>query len=145
MKVLMVGASCEYASMVVPELKSRGATVRALIRSTEKEAEAREHGADETAVGDLTDSASLRRAAEGVDGVFHINPAFAPHEAELGVAMAQAAQGAGVRKFTFSGVIHPSIARMVNHIGKAPVEQAIYESGMSSRCCTRPCSCRRSR
>ena len=62
--------------------------------------------------------------------MFHINPAFAPHEAELGVSMVQAAQGAGVQKFTFSGVIHPSIARMVNHIGKGPVEQAIYESGM---------------
>ena len=131
MKVLMVGASGDYASMVVPELKKRGATVRALIRSADKEAGAREHGADETVVGDLSDSESLRRAAAGVDGVFHINPAFAPHEADLGVNMVQAAVGAGVRKFTFSGVIHPSIARMVNHGGKAPVEEAIYESGMA--------------
>ena len=130
MKILMVGASGDYASMVVPELKRRGAAVRALIRSADKVAEAREHGADETVVGDLNDSDSLRRAAEGIDGVFHINPAFAPHEAELGIAMVQAARSAGVRKFTFSGVIHPSIARMVNHSGKAPVEQAIYESGM---------------
>ena len=41
MKVLMVGASGDYASMVVPELKKRGATVRALVRSADKEAEAR--------------------------------------------------------------------------------------------------------
>lgn len=72
----------------------------------------------------------MRAAAEGVDGVFHINPAFAPDEADMGVAMVDAAKAAGVRKFVFSGVIHPSISKMVNHAAKQPVEEAIYESGM---------------
>jgi uncharacterized protein YbjT (DUF2867 family) len=130
MKILMVGASGKYAGLVLPELKRRGATVRALIRSEDKTEEAHREGADETAVGDLNDIASLRKAAEGVDGVFHINPAFAPNEAELGVSMVQAAMASGVRKFVFSGVIHPSISKMSNHASKRAVEEALYESGL---------------
>lgn len=66
-----------------------------------------------------------------MDGVFHINPAFASREADLGVAMVRAAKDAGVRKFVFSGVIHPSLSKMANHSAKRPVEEALYESGMN--------------
>lgn len=130
MKVLMVGATGGNAGLVLPELEKRGVTVRALVRDESKADAAQRAGADETVVGDLQDSASLRDAAEGVDGVFHINPAFAPDEAGMGVAMVEAARDAGVRKFVFSGVYHPSISRMVNHAAKQPVEEALYESKM---------------
>ncbi len=130
MKVLVVGATGRFAGLVVPELKRRGATVRALLRSERQAEQAMEQGADETAIGNLENAESLRAAAVGVDGVFHINPAFAPEEGELGVRMVEAAGASRVRKFVFSGVIHPSIARMTNHAGKQPVEQALYESGM---------------
>jgi uncharacterized protein YbjT (DUF2867 family) len=130
MRVLMVGANGKYAGLVLPELKKRGVTVRALIRNGQNADEVRRQGADEVAIGDLNQGDSLRRAARDVDGVFHINPAFAPNEAELGVSMVYAAKAAGVRKFTFSGVFHPSISKMVNHAAKRPVEEALYESGM---------------
>jgi uncharacterized protein YbjT (DUF2867 family) len=104
--------------------------VRALIRDEGRAEAARQHGAGETVVGDLSDAASLRRAAEGVDAVFHIGPGFAPGEAEMGVAMVEAAKAAGVGKFVFSGVIHPSLSKLTNHVAKLPVEEAIYESGM---------------
>ncbi len=130
MKVLMVGATGKYASLVLPELIKRGATVRALVQDESKIEAAREQGAAETAVGNLRDPASLRAAAAGVDGVFHINPAFAPDEADMGVAMVEAAKAAGVPKFAFSSVIHPSISKMANHAGKRPVEEALYESGL---------------
>ena len=130
MKVLMVGATGQYANLVVPELKQRGATIRALVRNSDKAETARQQGVDETAIADLNDSDSLRASATGVDGVFHINPAFAPNEAELGVAMVEAAKAAGVQKFVFSGAIHPSISKLSNHAAKRPVEEALYESGM---------------
>jgi uncharacterized protein YbjT (DUF2867 family) len=130
MKVLMVGATGKYASYVVPELKQRGVIVRALVRDQDKADAARQQGADEALVGDLRDLESLRAAAQGVEGVFHLNPAFAPDEAALGVAMVEAAMAAGVRKFVFSSVIHPSIAALSNHAAKRPVEEALCESGM---------------
>jgi uncharacterized protein YbjT (DUF2867 family) len=130
MKVLMVGATGKYASLVVPELKQRGVTVRALVREESKSDVARQQGAEEIAIADLNNSASLRAAASHVDSVFHINPAFAPNEAELGTAMVEAAKAAGVSKFVFSSVIHPSISKLSNHAAKRPVEEALYESGM---------------
>jgi uncharacterized protein YbjT (DUF2867 family) len=130
MKVLMVGATGKYASHVIPELKQRGVTIRALARNPDKLEAARHQGADEAVVGDLNDAESLRAAANGMDGVFHLNPAFAPNEAELGVAMVEAATAVGVRKFVFSSVIHPSISALSNHAAKRPVEEALCESGM---------------
>jgi uncharacterized protein YbjT (DUF2867 family) len=131
MKVLMVGATGTYASYVVPALKQRGVTIRALVRDKDKLEVARQQGAAEAVVGDLGDAESLRAAASDMEGVFHLNPAFAPNEAELGVAMVEAAKAAGVRKFVFSGVIHPSISALSNHTAKCPVEEALYESGMN--------------
>jgi uncharacterized protein YbjT (DUF2867 family) len=129
MKVLTIGATGKYAGLVVPELKKREVTVRALVRDEKEIAAARKRGADETVIGDLSDSASLRAAAKGADGVFHLNPAFAPDEAGMGAAMVEAAKASGVRKFVFSSVYHPSLS-MVNHAAKRPVEEALYESGM---------------
>jgi uncharacterized protein YbjT (DUF2867 family) len=130
MKVLIVGATGKYASHVVPELKQRGVTIRALVRDKDKIETAKQQGADEAVVGDLGDADSLQAAASGVEGVFHLNPAFAPNEADLGVAMVEAAKAAGVRKFVFSSVIHPSISALSNHAAKRPVEEALCESGM---------------
>lgn len=130
MKVLTIGAAGQYAGLVVPEMKKRVVAVRALVRDEKEARAAHKRGADETAIGDLRDSASLRAAAKGVDGVFHLNPAFAPDEAEMGVAMVEAAKAAGVKKFVFSSVFHPSISKMVNHAAKRPVEEALFESGM---------------
>lgn len=101
MKVLMVGATGKFAGLVIPELKKRGASIRALLRDESKAGAARERGVEETAIGDLSDAGSLHKAVEGVDGVFHIGPGFAPNEAEMGVAMVSAAKAAGVRKFFF--------------------------------------------
>jgi uncharacterized protein YbjT (DUF2867 family) len=130
MNVVMVGATGRNAGAVLPELVERGVAVRALVRDQQRADVARRRGAAEAVVADLSDPASLRAAVAGAEGVFHINPAFAPGEADMGVAMVEAARTAGVRKFVFSGVIHPSISAMVNHTAKQPVEEALCSSGM---------------
>ena len=131
MKVLMVGATGKYAGHILPELKKRGVKVRALVRNHESERRAKDLGADETAIGDLEEPRGLISAAVGVDGVFHIGPAFAPRESDMGVIMVEAARAAGVSKFVFSSVMHPSLSKLTNHASKRPVEAAIYESGMT--------------
>lgn len=131
MRILAVGATGPYAGLVVPELKKRNLIVRALIRDFSRQGLARERGADEIAVGDLCNPVSLRAALEDVDGVFHIGPAFAPREIDMGITMVDAAHAAGVRKFVFSSVIHPSLLALTNHAAKIPVEEALCESGMN--------------
>ncbi|HEY1806911.1 MAG TPA: NmrA family NAD(P)-binding protein [Acidobacteriaceae bacterium] len=131
MKVLAVGATGQYAGLVIPELHQRGITVRALLRNRRREADVRQLGAEEIAIGDLADPVSLRKAVEGADGVFHINPSFAPNEIDMGIGMVDAARAAGVSRFVFSSIIHPPILGLRNHAAKLPVEEALYESGMN--------------
>ena len=129
MRVLMVGATGRHARLVLHELTKRGVKVRALVRNEERAQLARRNGAEETVIGDLTESASLADAVAGMEGVFHIGPAHAAAEADMGLAMVDAARAAGVRKFVFSGVIHPSISAMTNHAAaKLPVKDALYSS-----------------
>jgi uncharacterized protein YbjT (DUF2867 family) len=129
MRVLMVGATGRHAHWVLRELTHRGVSVRALVRNEDRAQVARQNGAEEVAIGDLTEPASLTEAVAGMEGVFHIGPAHSAGEAEMGVAMVDAARAAGVRKFVFSGVIHPSISAMTNHAAaKLPVEEALYSS-----------------
>ncbi|MDT5354769.1 MAG: hypothetical protein QOJ56_3301 [Mycobacterium sp.] len=131
MRVLMVGATGRHAHWVLRELTKRGVSVRALVRDQQRADVARQNGATEVAFGDLTEPAGLRDVLAGMDGVFHIGPAHAAREAEMGVAMVNAARSAGVRKFVFSGVIHPSISALTNHAAaKLPVEEALYSSDL---------------
>jgi uncharacterized protein YbjT (DUF2867 family) len=128
--VLAVGATGPFAGLVPPALLRRGIRVRALVHSPAKVESLRQHGVEEIAIGNLRDLASLERAVEGVDGVFHIGPAFVADEAELGLNMVEAAQRAGVRRFVFSSVIQPTSSRLSNHASKIAVEDAIFASGM---------------
>jgi uncharacterized protein YbjT (DUF2867 family) len=129
MRVLALGATGQFAGLVVPALVSRGVQVRALVHDPAKKDQVLNAGAEEAAAGDLRDSGSLRTALDGVDGVFLIIPAFAPDAAELGTGVVAAAQAAGVRRIVFSGVYHPSLS-LVNHASTRPVEEAIYHSGL---------------
>ena len=128
--ILAVGAAGKFAGLVVPELAKRGAHVRGLVSKAEQISVARDHGAVEVAVGDLRDRASLDAALLGIERVFYIAPAFLSDEAEVGLAMVEAAEAAGVRRFVFSSVIHPVLTELPNHAAKGPVEQAVLDSGM---------------
>ena len=126
--ILVVGAAGKFASLVVPELVKRGATVRALVRNESKAAVARSMGATEVAIGDLSAGDSLVAACEGVGGIFHIGPAFVASEAAMGVSLVETAERSGVSKFVFSSVIQPTNVSLANHASKIPVEDAVYSS-----------------
>ena len=128
MKVLAVGAAGASAGLVTRALSAKGVEVRGLVHSARREAVARENGATETVVADLDDKAALVAALGGVDGVFHVVPAFVPDEAATGLVMVEAAVEAGIRRLVFSSVYHPSLLSLSNHRDKQPVEQAIYDS-----------------
>jgi len=128
--ILAIGAAGKFAGLVVPEIVQRGGAVRGLVRSEAKAEEARANGATEIAIGDLSDRAAVEEALRGVDGVFYLAPAFLPNEAQVGVQLVEAAKAAGVRRFVFSGAIHPVISALANHNAKPAVEEALIRSGM---------------
>lgn len=131
MKILMIGATGKFAGYVLPELKKRGASVRALVRNQQSARKAQERGANETVIGDLADLRSLISAAEGTDSAFLILPAFVPDESKLGLNFVLTAKTAGVHKIVFSGVVHPTLIELSNHASKIAVEQALYTSGLT--------------
>jgi uncharacterized protein YbjT (DUF2867 family) len=130
MTILAVGAAGQFAGLVLSALAQRGARVRGLVRKPEQAEQVRSHGAAEVAVGDLRDRASLEPALRDIDRVFYIAPAFFPGEAEVGKGVLDAAIQAGVRRFVFSSVIHPVLSDLVNHAGKAAVEEAVLNSDL---------------
>ena len=127
--ILVVGAAGNAAGAVVNALAARGARVRGLVRDPDRHDEVTRRGAAEVVVADLTDPAQVRLALEGVDSAFYVAPAFIDDEAALGVEFVEQARTAGVRRLVFSSVIHPTLD-LVNHAAKAPVERALYDSGM---------------
>ena len=51
-------------------------------------------------------------------------------EAQAGLDFVAAAVEAGVRRLVFSSAIHPVLSALPNHAAKAPVEEAILDSGL---------------
>ena len=83
--ILVVGAGGVFGRYVAPELIARSARVRGLVHHDRAEAVARATGVTDIARADLRDEKAVRRALEGVVGVFYIPPKFLPDEAEIGV------------------------------------------------------------
>ena len=130
MMILAFGAAGNFAGSVIPALATRGARVRAFIHRPEQAELVRGHGATEVAIGDLRDRPALDAALKDVGAVFYIAPAFIPGEADVGKTVVKAAINAGVRRFVFSAVIHPVLSDLINHVAKAPVEEAVLNSGL---------------
>jgi uncharacterized protein YbjT (DUF2867 family) len=128
--ILAVGAAGKSAGLVVPELAERGLKVRGMVRDLKQSDAVLRRGAAEVVLGDLRDARSLEAALRNVRSIFYIAPAFIPNEAQIGVNLVNAARAAGVRRFVFSSVIHPTIGALVNHKAKAPVEEPVLLSGM---------------
>ncbi len=130
MNVLIIGSTGDYAKLIIPALQNKGIKVKGLVRDEKKGQKAIANGVEETVIANLNDVESLQKAVQNVDGVFHINPVFSKNEVQMGLNMVKAAAGAGVEKFVFSSVYHPSLS-LGNHASKRPVEEALYQSNLN--------------
>ena len=126
---LVFGAAGHAAGYVVSALAARNVRVRGFVRQAGRRDAALKRGAAEVVVGDLSERDSVRAALADVTAVFYLAPAFIADEADIGMAIIEQSRRAGVRRFVFSSVIHPGLD-LINHSAKAPVECALYDSGM---------------
>ncbi|MFE3319672.1 NAD(P)H-binding protein [Nocardia sp. NPDC059195] len=123
--VLVTGATGTVGSALIPALRARGVTVRAMTRNPD-------HCVPgvETAVADLQDPASVAAALQGIDAVF-LNSPSAPDAAALQIQFADLARDAGVHRLVLLSQYAARIDSPVRFLRwHAEVEAHVSELGL---------------
>lgn len=138
MKVLVTGATGFTGGHLAATLASRGDEVRALVRPRSRskfDASALPSRGVKAVEGDLADAAAVRRAAEGVDVVYHIaatyrdagqpDAAYRTINVQGTVNVLEAAKAGGARR-----MVHCSTGGVHGHIANPPAnEEAPFNPG----------------
>ncbi len=143
--MLVTGASGYVGRRLVARLAERGTPVRALVHRSRGELPA---GA-EAVTGDITDSASLAGACEGVDAVVNLASITADRKpppggydrvnAEGPAALAAAARAAGVRRLVHLAGIDTTVGPPGPYLaGRRRGDAAVLASGIESVAILRP-------
>jgi uncharacterized protein YbjT (DUF2867 family) len=128
-RILVTGATGNTGAMVLRELATRGASVRAMVRDTPGSARLRDTPA-EIVHGDFNDPRSLEMALEGVTHAYLVTPSSPDAEAQQ-IRFAEAAAAAGVRhlvKLSQLAADEGSPVRFLRY--HAAVERRIRELGV---------------
>ena len=129
MSILVIGGTGQVGSQIVSRLLDKGAQVRVMTRSADKQATL--PAGAEGAVGDMSDPPSLQRVFAGVESAVLIT-AVHPDETAHGLFAVKAARKAGVKKIVYMSVVMPPGSTQIPHFAsKIPIENAIKESGMA--------------
>jgi uncharacterized protein YbjT (DUF2867 family) len=135
--ILVTGVTGQQGGAVTRQLLKQPAfTVRALTRDSAKPAaRALAQSGAEVIQGDLDDPASVRRAVEGIYGVFSVqNFMEAGYDGEIrqGKLIADAAKAAGVQHLVYSSVVSADHHTGLAHFeSKWQIEQHIGQGGLS--------------
>jgi uncharacterized protein YbjT (DUF2867 family) len=136
---LVTGATGYVGGRLVPPLIGRGYSVRALARNPEKLAGVPWRDRVELMRGDLSDTASLRVAFEGIEVVYYLVHSMGTTKdfeaAEIASAhnVVAAARDAGVKRLVYLGGLHPSDTPLSPHLrSRAAVGDILLESGIET-------------
>lgn len=137
--ILLTGATGFVGAHVVHALRAEDRPLRALMRDGADAGRLHAWGC-ETAVGDMTDPASLQRAVEGCDTVIHLVAILSGKPRDFERVMSQgtrdllsAAREAGVRRFLHMsalGTDERTKELVPYYRAKWEMEQAVKESGL---------------
>jgi uncharacterized protein YbjT (DUF2867 family) len=130
--ILISGAGGKTGKAVITALIARGASVRALVRSSAHDAVLKALGVNDVVIGDMDDPHVLSKAMHGAEAVYHICPNVSPREIAFGKAMIGAAKRAGVQRFVYHSVLHPQIEAMPHHWNKMRVEEMLFSSKLDA-------------
>jgi uncharacterized protein YbjT (DUF2867 family) len=133
--ILVTGATGRQGGAALRHLRQKGFTVRAFTRDPAQDAARALVGpGTEVVQGDLNDRASVRRALEGVQGVFSVQTSVeqgVESEVRQGILLANEAKGSDVRHFIYSSVASADRNTFVPHFdSKYKIEEHIRGTGM---------------
>lgn len=132
--VLVTGATGTQGGAVARELLTRGQRVRALTRDPDQPAaRALQNLGAEVVKGDFNDAASLRRAMDGVSGVFGVSTWDRGTDREVvqGKQLIDAAEAAGIGHFVYTSVAGADLDSGLAHFdSKYELEQHLAASGL---------------
>ena len=128
--ILVTAAYGNQGQRLIPLLAKSGLKVRALRASGDLDA-LYALGAAEAIQGDASDPATLARAMQGVQTVYHVAPSLHPREREMGLAVVDAAEAAGVEHLVFSSVLHAIEPELIQHRAKLAIEQRVIMSRLN--------------
>jgi uncharacterized protein YbjT (DUF2867 family) len=129
-RLLLTGANGRTGRAVLQALEARGAAVRAFVRDPAQADGVRALGADDVAVGDMQDGASVASAVEGCDTVIHIGPPMHPGEVAITARFVDAALANDVGHFVYYSVMHPFRRDVRHHSLKLDATEALVDSGV---------------
>lgn len=125
--ILVTGAGGQAGTAVLRALAARGQPARAFVRSAHGAEKAREAGASDVAIGDMTRVNDMEEAARGVRAICHITPSQTGDEAQMALCVIAAAQAAGVERLVYFGSINLRV-ETAQHRDKLQTETAIVEA-----------------
>jgi uncharacterized protein YbjT (DUF2867 family) len=133
--ILVVGATGKQGGAVLRHLRDRAFPVRALTRDPSKPAARELAGSGiEVVHGDMEDFDSIRRALEGVHGVFAMATPYEKGietEVREGKALVDAAQRAAVSHFVYSSVASADRGTGIPHFdSKYEIEKHLRSTGL---------------
>ena len=125
--ILVTAAFGNQGQRLIPLLARAGKKVRAMRASGDLQS-LKTLGAAEAIRGDASDPAALASAMQGIETVYHVGPSLHPREREMGIAVVDAAEAAGVKHLVFSSVLHAIESELIQHRAKLAIEQRIIKS-----------------
>jgi NADH dehydrogenase len=137
MKILVTGGTGVIGEGVIPELIARGHTVRLLSRHAKDDA--RQWPGVEPFDGNVADTQSLTRAADGCDAVLHIAGIVAENPPEVTFQSVNVdgtrhildeAKRAGARRFVFVSSLGADTGESDYHRSKLAAEKLVEGSGL---------------
>jgi NAD(P)H dehydrogenase (quinone) len=128
--ILVTGAGGKTGKAVIQALVTRGAVVRAFVRSAAHEAALVAMGVNGIVVGAMDDPHAISQALRGTDAIYHICPNVHPQEVAFARLLISAATDLGVPRVVYHSVLHPQIEAMPHHWNKLRVEEMLFSSAL---------------
>ncbi len=137
---VVTGATGYIGGRLAPRLIDRGHTVRALVRTPSKLANAPWANSDTVVKGDLSDRESLDRAFAGADVVYHLvhsmgggSEDFMAEERDTATNLAEAAAAAGISRIVYLSGLHPLERDLSDHLtSRVEVGEIFMASGIDT-------------